>query len=61
VVFNWEGDYMNKFDYYLEFHQMRLDDPVFRDQYDAHEFEEWYSDFYEMIKEEMEGAITYED
>ena len=52
---------MNKFDYYFEFHQMRLDDPIFRDQYDAHEFEEWYADFYEMIKEEMEGAITYED
>ena len=30
---------MNKFDYYFEFHQMRLDDPTFREQYDAHEFE----------------------
>lgn len=52
---------MNKFDYYFEFHQMRLDDPIFADTYDAHEFEEWYADFYEMIKEENERAREYEN
>jgi hypothetical protein len=52
---------MDKFDYYLEFHQMRLDDPIFAETYDAHEFEEWYADFYEMIKEENERNMSYED
>jgi hypothetical protein len=52
---------MDKFDYYMEFHQMRLEDPDFAEQYDAHEFEEWYSDFYEMIKEENERNMSYEE
>ncbi len=52
---------MNKFDYYFEFHQMRLDDPVFREQYDAHEFEIWYQDFYMMMEQEMERLNTYEN
>ena len=52
---------MNKFDYYFEFHQMRQDDPIFAETYDAHEFEEWYADFYEMIKEENERNMSYED
>lgn len=52
---------MNKFDYYLEFHQMRLDDPVFAETYDAHEFEDWYSDFYMMMEQEQERLEHYED
>jgi hypothetical protein len=51
---------MNKFDYYFEFHQMRLDDPVFAEQYDAHEFEIWYQDFYMMLEQEQERLNTYE-
>jgi hypothetical protein len=42
---------MDKFDYYFEFHQMRLDDPTFRDQYGAGEFENWYSDFMEVLNQ----------
>ena len=42
---------MDKFDYYFEFHQMRLDDPTFREQYDAHEFEIWFSDFMEILNQ----------
>jgi hypothetical protein len=52
---------MNKFDYYFEFHQMRLDDPTFREQYDAHEFEIWYQDFYMMMEQEQERLNTYEN
>lgn len=52
---------MNKFDYYFEFHQMRLDDPVFAETYDAHEFEAWYADYYQMMVQEMERAEHYEN
>jgi len=52
---------MNKFDYYFEFHQMRLDDPIFAEQYDAHEFEIWYQDFYMMMEQEQERLNTYEN
>lgn len=52
---------MDKFDYYFEFHQMRLDDPVFREQYDAHEFDIWYADFYMMLEQEQERLNSYEN
>ena len=52
---------MDKFDYYFEFHQMRLDDPVFAETYDAHEFESWYSDYYMMLEQEQERINSYEN
>ena len=52
---------MNKFDYYLEFHKMRLDDSDFASEYDAHEFENWYSDFYMMMLQEQERIDSYEE
>jgi hypothetical protein len=41
----------DKFQYFLEFVSMRLDDPTFRDQYGAGEFENWYSDFMEVLNQ----------
>ncbi len=52
---------MDKFDYYFEFHQMRLDDPVFAETYDAHEFESWYADYYMMMEQEQERINSYEN
>jgi hypothetical protein len=40
---------------------MRLDDPIFAEQYDAHEFEIWYQDFYMMLEQEQERLNTYEN
>lgn len=40
-----------KFDYYLEFHKMRLSDANFAEKYDAHEFEIWYADFTEILNQ----------
>jgi hypothetical protein len=44
---------MNKdrFDYYMEFMSMRLDDPQFRLMYGINEFDKWYSDYMEMLNQ----------
>jgi hypothetical protein len=40
---------MDRFDYYMEFMSMRLDDPQFRLMYGINEFDRWYSDFMEIL------------
>ena len=42
---------MDKFDYYMEFMSMRLDDPQFRFMYGINDFDKWYADFMEMLNQ----------
>jgi hypothetical protein len=42
---------MDRFDYYMEFMSMRLDDPQFRLMYGINEFDKWYSDFMEILSQ----------
>jgi hypothetical protein len=42
---------MDKFDYYMEFMSMRLDDPQFRLMYGINEFDKWYSDYMEILNQ----------
>lgn len=42
---------MDRFDYYLEFMSMRLDDPDFSLMYGVHEYDRWYSDYMEMLNQ----------
>ena len=42
---------MDKFDYYMEFLAMRLDNPQFRLMYGINEFDKWYSDFMEILNQ----------
>jgi hypothetical protein len=42
---------MDKFDYYMEFLAMRLDDPQFRLMYGINEFDKWYSDYMEILSQ----------
>lgn len=45
---------MNKdrFDYYMDFMAMRLDDPDFRLMYGVNDFDKWYQDFTKMLTQE---------
>ena len=40
---------MDKFDYYMEFMAMRLEDPQFRLMYGINEFDKWYTDYMEIL------------
>ncbi len=51
VFYLQEGLIMDKFDYYMEFMSMRLDDPQFRLMYGINEFDKWYSDFMEILNQ----------
>jgi hypothetical protein len=42
---------MDKFDYYMEFMSMRLDDPQFRLMYGINEFDKWYTDYMEILSQ----------
>jgi hypothetical protein len=42
---------MDRFDYYMEFMSMRLDDPQFRLMYGINDFDKWYADFMEMLNQ----------
>jgi len=42
---------MDRFDYYLDFMAMRLDDPQFRLMYGINEFDKWYSDYMEILSQ----------
>jgi len=42
---------MDRFDYYMEFMSMRLDDPQFRLMYGINDFDKWYSDYMEMLNQ----------
>ena len=51
---------MDKFDYYLEFMSMRLDDPQFRLMYGINDYEKWYADFMEILSQKHREP-HYED
>lgn len=42
---------MDKFDYYMEFMQRRLNDPQFRLMYGINEFDKWYTDYMEILNQ----------
>jgi len=45
---------MDRFDYYLDFMAMRLDDPNFRLLYGINDFDKWYQDYIKMLTEERD-------
>jgi hypothetical protein len=42
---------MDRFDYYMEFMSMRLDDPQFRLMYGINDFDKWYADYMEILNQ----------
>lgn len=54
VFYLQEGLKMDRFDYYLEFMSMRLDDPNFRLLYGINDFDKWYQDYIKMLTEERD-------
>lgn len=42
---------MDRFDYYLKFMSMRLDDPDFSLMYGVDEYDCWYSDYMEILSQ----------
>ena len=50
---------MDKFDYYMEFMAMRLEDPQFRLMYGINEFDKWYTDYMEILSQKY-GEPTHE-
>lgn len=42
----------DRFDYYLEFMAMRLEDPDFSMLYGVGEYDKWYSDYMKMLTDE---------
>jgi hypothetical protein len=42
---------MDRFDYYMEFMSMRLDDPDFSLMYGVNEYDRWYSDYMEILSQ----------
>jgi len=40
---------MDRFDYYMDFMALRLNDPDFRLMYGINEFDKWYSDYMEIL------------
>lgn len=51
---------MDKFDYYLEFMSMRLDDPDFSLMYGVHEYDRWYSDYMEILNQKHYEPVEKE-
>jgi len=51
---------MDKFDYYLEFMSMRLDDPDFSLMYGVHEYDRWYSDYMEILSQKHYEPVEKE-
>jgi len=45
---------MDRFDYYLDFMAMRLDDSNFRLLYGINDFDKWYQDYIKMLTEERD-------
>jgi hypothetical protein len=41
----------DRFDYYMEFMSMRLDDPDFSLMYGVGEYDKWYSDYMEILSQ----------
>lgn len=42
----------DRFDYYLEFMAMRLEDPDFSLMYGVGDYDRWYSDYMKMLTQE---------
>ena len=42
---------MDRFDYYLKFMAMRLDNPDFSLMYGVNEYDRWYSDYMEILNQ----------
>ena len=42
---------MDRFDYYMDFMALRLNDPDFRLMYGINEFDKWYSDYMEILSQ----------
>jgi hypothetical protein len=51
---------MDRFDYYLEFMAMRLDDPDFSLMYGVNEYDKWYSDYMEILAQKHSEPIEKE-
>jgi len=51
---------MDRFDYYLEFMSMRLDDPDFSLMYGVNEFDKWYSDYMEILSQKHYEPVEKE-
>ena len=51
---------MDKFDYYMEFMSMRLDDPQFRLMYEINEFDKWYADYMEILSQKHYEPVEKE-
>ncbi len=51
---------MDRFDYYLEFMAMRLDDPQFRLIYGINEFDKWYADYMEILSQKHYEPVEKE-
>ena len=60
ITTNWKGFKMDRFDYYLEFMAMRLDDPQFRLMYGINEFDKWYADYMEILSQKHYEPIEKE-
>jgi hypothetical protein len=46
-----KGLKMDKFDYYMEFLKMQVEDPSFKNMYKVNEFDKWYADFMEILNQ----------
>jgi hypothetical protein len=51
---------MDRFDYYLKFMAMRLDDPDFSLMYGVNEYDCWYSDYMEMLNQKHYEPVEKE-
>ena len=52
---------MDRFDYYMEFMSMRLDDPQFRLMYGINDFDKWYADYMEMLNQKHGESTNEKD
>jgi len=48
---------MDRFDYYLKFMSMRLDDPDFSLMYGVDEYDCWYSDYMEILAQKYSEPV----
>jgi len=51
---------MDRFDYYLKFMSMRLDDPDFSLMYGVDEYDCWYSDYMEILAQKHSEPVEKE-
>jgi len=51
---------MDRFDYYLKFMSMRLEDPDFSLMYGVNEYDCWYSDYMEILSQKHSEPVEKE-